>query len=86
MAWSFDVVADTGNWHHMDGWGWGMALSGWVFMVAIIGLVVWLIVSTTRSRGPLLGQIETPQQVLDRRYAGGDIDRDEYLERRRDLG
>ena len=34
---------------------------------------------------PVAPQGETPRQVLDRRYAEGEIDRDEYLSRREDL-
>jgi putative membrane protein len=68
---------------HMDGWGWGMTVAGMLLMVAIVALIVWLVWSTTRTSKPT--QSDTPRQILDRRYAEGDIDRDQYLQRREDL-
>jgi putative membrane protein len=71
----------------MDGWGgWGMALFGWLFMALIIVLVVWLIWTTTRSDGsrrPV--SHSTAREVLDERYAHGEIEREEYLQRKEDL-
>lgn len=79
------VSADADGWGHMGGWGWGMALFGWVFMVLVVALVVWAIWSSP-------GRSETPGRrrrgaldVLDERYARGEIERDEYLQRRDDL-
>jgi putative membrane protein len=71
----------------MDGWGgWGMAVFGWLFMALIIVLVVWLIWTTTRSgesRRPVAHS--TALEVLDGRYARGEIEREEYLQRKEDL-
>lgn len=46
-------------------------------VLAVAGLAVGVVV-ITRTRG-------SPQRVLDRRYAAGELSRDEYLQRRRDL-
>ncbi|WP_448062408.1 hypothetical protein [Cellulomonas hominis] len=71
----------------MMGYGWGMGAGGWiamtVFWVALIVLVVWLVVRAfpdgqRPSGGPHGGAQETPEQILDRRYAGGEIDLDTY--------
>ncbi len=68
------------------GYGWGMGAGGWIamaiFWVALIALVAWLIARALPSgreadRGQPTG-IETPEQVLDRRYAAGEIDSDTY--------
>jgi putative membrane protein len=80
------VLADHGDWGHMDGWGWGMAMFGWLFMALIIVLVAWLIWTTTRSgesRRPV--SHSTALDVLDGRYARGEIEREEYLQRKEDL-
>lgn len=37
------------------------------------------------SRGQPPATDETPEEILRRRYAAGEIDRDEYLRRQRDL-
>ena len=70
----------------MMGYGWGMGAGGWVamsvFWVALVVLVVWLIVRALPDgregdRDRLTGA-ETAEQVLDRRYAAGEIDADTY--------
>ena len=41
MIESPSVLADGGNgWGHMGGWGWGMAIFGWLFMTAVVVLGV----------------------------------------------
>lgn len=79
------VLSDPGGWGHMGGWGWGMSIFGWVFMVAVVGLLVWLIVTSSRRPDrPAAGE-RSALDVLDERYARGEIEREEYLERRADL-
>lgn len=81
----------------MMGWGAGFGGMGWagwlgpVFMVlfwaAVIGLAVWLVraLSTPRaSEGGAPGS--TALDTLKRRYAGGEITREEFEEGRRLLG
>jgi putative membrane protein len=69
----------------MGGWGWGMGLMGGLGMLLfwglIIGLVVWLVVTLTRtsqsgvSRG---AQPDTTLEILRRRLAAGEITPQEY--------
>lgn len=78
------VMAQMRGWGQMNGWGWGMALVGFVFMIAILGLVVWLVV--TLIRRPETGaKRSSALDLLDERYARGEIEREEYLQRRADL-
>jgi len=79
------VLADAGGWDHMNGWGWGMTIFGWLFMALISALVVWLIWSTTHRQPPSNGHDDRALRLLNERYAQGEIDRDEYLERKTDL-
>lgn len=68
----------------MGGWGWGMGFGG-LFMilfwaVIIIGAIVlirWLIDQSKGGR--------TPLQILQDRYARGELQRDEYEQKKRDL-
>lgn len=83
------ALADTveGPWHWWDhsGWYWAMGLHG-LFWVALIAAVVALIVVLTRSsRSGDRGSDVSARSALDLRYARGEIDRGEYLERKRDL-
>lgn len=79
-----ELAGRAGGFDHMGGLGWGMVIFGWVFMVAIVGLVVWLIVSTTRGSNRSVSA-RSAIDVLDERYARGEIDREEYMQRRTDL-
>ena len=73
----------------MQEWTMGvpMMIFGFVFMVLVLGAVtagaVWLVQTLTHSRGR---PRRTAMDELDERYARGEIDRDDYLQRREDLG
>jgi putative membrane protein len=69
----------------MGGWDNGMGAGGWVLMifawVALIALIVWAIsrLFPTRGNRDSRDQVaETPDEILDRRLARGEIDTDEY--------
>ncbi len=73
----------------MMGWyGGGMALWGWLFMgvfwVALLVLIVWLVVRLLPSGGPRTTgpAVETPEDILDRRFARGEIDEQTYTAQR----
>ncbi len=69
----------------MGNWGWGMGLLGGLGMLLfwglIIGLVIWLVVTLTRSgqstayRGT---QPDTALDILRRRLASGEITPQEF--------
>jgi putative membrane protein len=66
--------------------GFGFGIPGLVpilVWVLIILVVVWL-VRTVAGRGPDRGK--SAQQILDERFARGEIDRQEYEEKRKLLG
>ena len=77
-------------WHWMgNGFGWGigmlvMALFWLLFAAALVWIVRTVWDRTTARDGPGR-RSETPLEILQRRYARGDIDRAEYEEKRRDL-
>ena len=72
-----------------------------VVLVAVVLLVVYLVRSTTnqqaqthppaycaaQSAHPAAEQraLESPRDIVQRRYAGGEIDREEYLQKLKDL-
>ncbi|MEX2624239.1 MAG: SHOCT domain-containing protein [Acidimicrobiia bacterium] len=67
------------DWNAMGIFGWTMMI---LFWVAVFLLVVWAIRSIGGSKYPSLSDA---LQTLQRRYAAGEIDGDEYEERRRML-
>lgn len=75
-------------WHHMNGfigeYGWGWSLFGLLHMLAFWALVVGVIWLAVRLLGG--GRSEkTALDILQERYARGEIDKAEYDRRRADL-
>ncbi|NLC70221.1 MAG: SHOCT domain-containing protein [Desulfuromonadaceae bacterium] len=57
----------------------------WIFPLGFIIILV-LLVFCFRGRCGVAGKPEeTPREILDRRYAKGDISREEYLQIKKDL-
>jgi len=81
------VDADAGGFDHMDGFSWGMMGIGWLVMLSIVGLIVWLIIqSTSRSSSKRPEDaMASAQRILAERFARGDIDEDEYRQRAAEL-
>lgn len=66
---------------HYGEWGfWGMHIFWWLFWIAVI--VVLFLPITPVSRGR---RRETPLEVLQRRYAAGEVSTEEYEERKAKL-
>jgi putative membrane protein len=76
------------DWGFEWGWGGGMVF-GPLFMVAgpvlFIVLVVLLIRWLGNNRDISRVRISTPRQILDERFAKGEIDREDYETRRKAL-
>ena len=62
----------------MDGWGWAMMSFGLLFWVAVIGLVVWAVREWSHRQGRGAAAAESPREILDRRFARGELDLDAY--------
>ena len=85
------------GWEHMgDGWWWAPVALWWLLplllvIVGVVVLVVWLARSVGDDGAPESGASDggdagtTPRDILDARYARGEIDRESYLQARRDL-
>lgn len=73
----------------MTGQMWLWMLAGLLLLVAIIAIVValtvWVARKAARSPTPRQDAGDTARQVLDARYARGELSRDDYLQARRDL-
>jgi putative membrane protein len=64
--------------------GWMIVMT--LALAALIGVGVWAVIRLTRGDAAVATDVgETPQQVLDRRLAAGEIDTDEYLLARQTL-
>lgn len=73
-------------WDHMNGWGWTMMIFWSLIWVGLLGILAYAVVnwarggSNTPDRGA--GVDKTARELLDERLARGEIDLDEYQQRR----
>ena len=76
-------------WHDMGGFGAGFWGGGLLHMVVYWGIIILAIVLLVRWLGGAAGdrhdEGETPLQILKKRYARGEIDKEEFERRKRDL-
>jgi putative membrane protein len=74
----------TWGWDHMMSWGGGIAM--WVVLLLLVALVIFL---AFRGLGPDRFREhpgETPLSILQKRYARGEISKEEFEAKRRDIG
>lgn len=84
------AYADVLGWSHYGwGWGWGHMMFGSLMMVVFWGLVVLLVVLVVRRVGGGFGE-GTPAasknpalEILQERFARGDIEKDEFENRKK---
>ena len=88
MGWDNDQWGGMHDWNGHGYYGVGMG----IFFLILIGLAVWAIVRVSKrdksaisnSSSAALPNKETPREILDRRFANGEINPDEY-QRAKDL-
>ena len=67
------------DWNTMGFFGWTMMI---LFWGTIIALLIWAVRSAVTTSG---GSTPDALSILERRYAGGEIEREEFEERKRIL-
>lgn len=77
----------SGGWGMMGGFSWWWFMP--IFMILFWGLVIWGIVALVRgpsgSRGSNSSTADSALEVLKRRYARGEINKEEYEEKKKDI-
>ncbi len=81
-----------------EGWGmmgpWMMGGFGWMWLMPVLwivflGLIIWAVVAAVRgsgeSRSSDSSKAESALEVLKKRYARGEINKEEYEEKKKDL-
>ena len=74
-------------------WFWGGGFwFGWVFWVAIIGLIVYLIVNQGNKNREfhlpppqMLPHQDSPLDILKKRYAKGEINKEQFEQMKKDI-
>lgn len=93
MTVMFPTTAWAQGWgpmHDWMGWGWGGMFLGPLFMIAWLAILVAVIVLVVRwlggSGSGVISPRQTPREILDERFAKGELDHEEYEKRRKTLG
>ena len=79
------------GWNMMGHWGGGLGMGPFgmiiwlVLIILVIAAVVWFMRSAGSNRPAQLERRSTGLDVLEERYARGEINRDEYLQKKRDI-
>lgn len=71
----------------MDGFGghgWGMSW-WWIIGLIIVVAVIWMVVKSMNQNNQSQVSRKTPIDILKERYASGEIDKQEFEERKKDL-
>jgi len=73
------------RWGPMMNFGYGGMFMGMIFLIVLIAAAIWWFVKGTGSKdyGQLHG--ETPLDILKKRYAKGEIAKDEFEKMKKDL-
>jgi putative membrane protein len=87
MMWGHGIWG-MGPWGGYGGFGGFGMIFGIIILVVIIAALVWFArgMSSSGQQLPLAGRRSSGLEVLEERYARGEIQRDEYLEKKRDIG
>ena len=90
---AFSQAGSERGWLWDSGRGWGGMMGGGVGMILFWGVIIVVIVLAVRrfggfgpGRESAAPTEKTPLQILQNRYARGEIDKQEYEERRKTLG
>jgi putative membrane protein len=67
----------------MDRWGGDLFM--WILLLVVIGVVVYLLVNRSSKQPFLSKDEETPLEIIKKRYANGEITKEEYEDMKRDL-
>lgn len=81
-------MMDGGMMDRMMGVGWVGLLVAIVLFVLLAGLVALVVALVVNQRGKQSGGVpggESPRDILDRRYAAGELSAEEYRQAREDL-
>jgi putative membrane protein len=73
-----------GSLGHMTGYGYG-GIFMWLIVLVLVGVVIYYLLQISRSKGSDGSIIETPLDILKKRYAKDEIDKEEFDRKKKDL-
>jgi putative membrane protein len=69
---------------HMMGYGYGGGFM-WLILLVFVAIGIYFLLQFKKSKGSESSTIETPLDILKKRYANGEIDKEEFERRRSDV-
>jgi len=72
------------GWHMIMPYGYG-GLAMWLLLIAVIGLVVYLVIQFSKGTGDGKRIHETALDILKKRYIRGEISKEEFEHMKQDL-
>ena len=69
----------------MYGYGWIYMLLGMLLIAGIVLLIVWLVRQSSAGSAGSSNREETAMDILKKRYAKGEIDKEEFEQMKRDI-
>ncbi len=72
----------------LQGFGHGMGIGmgwGWIIGLLVIVLIVWLVIKLVGQNNATGHSEKSPLDILKERYAKGEIDKEEFEKRKKDL-
>jgi putative membrane protein len=75
---------------HMDGYGhmmnyWGGGVVMWLLLLVAVGVLVYFLVKASQAGGLRPTLPETPLDILKKRYARGEITKEQFDQMKKDL-
>jgi putative membrane protein len=75
-----------GGWGNMMHYGTGYGgMFMWIIILIVIGVLVYFFVQSQNKKGQTPAQNESHLDILKRRYAKGEIEKEEYEKMKKDL-
>jgi putative membrane protein len=65
-------------------WGWGMGF-GWIFGLVFLIVVIWLVVRAINQNSSPVQTGKSALDILKERYARGEINKEEFEEKKKDI-
>ena len=65
--------------------GWGMGF-GWIIGLLVVGLIFWLIYTAVQNTNTRRNEIDSAKEILRKRFAKGEISKEEFEKMSEELG
>ena len=84
LPWATRLSVSVKTEDHMMGYGYGGGFM-WLLFFVLIGVVIYIFLQSSKSKGSNGSFIETPLDILKKRYAKGEINKEEFDRMKKDI-